>query len=218
MMKSIDIPYIEGLGSMDMGRLDLSLDSKGAKGFTDCVCWPERFPYMPDCSFAMGHDGENLCILFHVRGLDLRAQALEDNGPVWEDSCCEVFIADPRNRNYYNFEENCIGTMVNGMGEARNGRVRRGAEEMGRIRRFSTLPRRQIDLSGKIFGWSVGMVIPFFLFGLGKGELPATLRGNVYKCGDKTAHPHFLAWNKVETPAPDFHRPDFFGEFRFIQK
>ena len=33
-----------------------------------------------------------------------------------------------------------------------------------------------------------------------------------YKCGDKTAHPHFLSWNPVGTPAPDFHRPDFFGE------
>ena len=37
-------------------------------------------------------------------------------------------------------------------------------------------------------------------------------RGNCYKCGDRTEHPHFLAWNPVHTPTPDFHRPEFLGE------
>ena len=39
-----------------------------------------------------------------------------------------------------------------------------------------------------------------------------SFRANCYKCGDKTVHPHFLAWNAVETAAPDFHRPEFFGK------
>ena len=43
-------------------------------------------------------------------------------------------------------------------------------------------------------------------------NLPKAVRGNFYKCGDKTAHPHFVSWNPVGTPSPDFHRPEFFGE------
>ena len=37
-------------------------------------------------------------------------------------------------------------------------------------------------------------------------------RGNCYKCGDRTEHPHYLAWNPVNTLSPDFHRPEFLGE------
>jgi hypothetical protein len=216
-MNRLDVPYIEGLRKMSDGELDLALDWGGAKGFTGNVCWPEQYPYRPDCCFAMAHDSECLAILFHVRGLDLRAKALEDNGRVWEDSCCEIFIADPSDGTYYNFEENCIGMMVSGKGAGREGRVRRGPEEMGQIRRITTLKKREIDLGDKIFGWSAGMVIPLSLMGF-HGDFPAVLRGNIYKCGDKTVHPHFLSWNPVLTPKPDFHRPEYFGEFKLLAK
>ena len=56
------------------------------------------------------------------------------------------------------------------------------------------------------------VLIPFELVGVDPENLPEKLRATFYKCGDKTAHPHFLSWNPVGTPAPDFHRPDFFGE------
>ena len=37
------------------------------------------------------------------------------------------------------------------------------------------------------------------------------LKANVYKCGDKTVHPHYLAWNPVDSSVPDYHRPESFG-------
>ena len=55
-------------------------------------------------------------------------------------------------------------------------------------------------------------MIPFRLIGIDAGHLPARIRANFYKCGDKTAHPHFLSWSPVSTEKPDFHRPEFFGE------
>ena len=65
-------------------------------------------------------------------------------------------------------------------------------------------------------GWTAEYRIPLsFLrilypeFSLRSG---VSFRANCYKCGDKTVNPHFLAWNAVETAAPDFHRPEFFGE------
>ncbi|MCK4999459.1 MAG: hypothetical protein KAS23_07985, partial [Anaerohalosphaera sp.] len=40
-------------------------------------------------------------------------------------------------------------------------------------------------------------------------------RGNFYKCGDKTSHPHWLTWNIVDRPMPDFHVPGCFGVLEF---
>jgi hypothetical protein len=40
-----------------------------------------------------------------------------------------------------------------------------------------------------------------------------TLRGNLYKCADKSKTPHYLSAFPVETEKPDFHRPEFFHEF-----
>ena len=39
-----------------------------------------------------------------------------------------------------------------------------------------------------------------------------TLRANFYKCGDDTAQPHYIAWNAVDHPTPNFHLPQYFGE------
>jgi hypothetical protein len=63
----------------------------------------------------------------------------------------------------------------------------------------------------------MALVIPFATFFKHQIETVdgKTIKGNFYKCGDKTSVPHFLSWNPIILPSPDFHRPDFFGEFSF---
>ena len=39
---------------------------------------------------------------------------------------------------------------------------------------------------------------------------------NFYKCGDDLPEPHFVSWNKIEAPTPNFHLPKYFGEIEFI--
>ena len=34
---------------------------------------------------------------------------------------------------------------------------------------------------------------------------------NFYKCGDETETVHYGCWSPIETPEPDFHRPEYFG-------
>ena len=65
-------------------------------------------------------------------------------------------------------------------------------------------------------GWHVLLEIPAVLIEALYGltlEHGRRFRGNFYACGDKTPAPYYAAWNEVETPSPDFHRPEFFGEF-----
>lgn len=214
-MKTLKIPFIDGIERMPYEELDMALETGGAKSFIGEVCWPDRYPYHPDVSFAVARSRTHIAVLYHVRSLDLRSLALEDNGPVWEDSCCEFFASAPSDGTYYNFEMNCIGTLLGAKRKSREECTHYSADTLGKVIRHSTIARKSRDLSGKIFGWSVGMVIPMEMIGIDPCRLPASIRANFYKCADGTAHPHFLAWNRVESPSPDFHRPDFFGELLF---
>ena len=150
--------------------------------------------------------------MFHVRGLDLRATAIEDNGNSWEDSCCEFFVTDPYDGTYYNFELTCIGSLLASKRTSRIDKTLIAPELLRSVIRHSSLERKAVTISDRIFSWTVAMLIPFELIGIDRDNLPVSLRGNFYKCGDLTAHPHFLSWNPIRTTKPDFHRPEYFGE------
>ena len=192
-MRQIQVPFIADFEEVD---LDTALELEGARFQVDQVNWPAAFPYAPLCAGRIARTEDALVVDFRVSGLDLRALNTEDNGSQWEDSCVEVFIENPDGSEYYT---------------GREGRVKRPAEEMEEILRIARFEGPQ-EYAGGIWDWRVTVLIPFELVGVDPENLPEKLRANFYKCGDKTAHPHFLSWNPVGTPSPDFHRPDFFGE------
>ena len=207
MMKRLSVP----LADFENQDLDTVLELSGARFDVDCVNWPEAFPYAPRCGGRIARTQDALVVDFRVSGLDLRARNTEDNGRQWEDSCVEVFIQDPEDGNYYNFEINALGKVLACTGPDRHNRTPRPVEEMEDILRFSQVEGGPIEEEG-IHTWRVGVVIPFYLIGIDPENLPGSIRANFYKCGDKTAHPHYLSWSPVETLRPDFHRPEFFGE------
>ena len=209
-MKNLNIPYIEGLERLSFEELDKTMELSATKDFISTVNW-SGFPYKPTVSFRIARSASHIVIIYNVRGLDLRAAALEDNGPVWEDSCCEFFVSHPSDGTYYNFELNCIGTLLASKRRSRNDADMFTAQELAQIMRFSTLEKKAIEEAGEIRCWSTAIIIPMALIGLDAGNLPETIRANFYKCGDLTAHPHFLSWNPIDLPKPDFHRPEFFG-------
>lgn len=207
MMKRLSVP----LADFENQDLDTMLELSGARFDVDCVNWPEAFPYAPLCGGRIARTQDALVVDFRVSGLDLRARNTEDNGRQWEDSCVEVFIQDPEDGNYYNFEINALGKVLACTGPDRHNRTPRPVEEMEDILRFSQVEGGPIEEEG-IHTWRVGVIIPFYLIGIDPENLPGSIRANFYKCGDKTAHPHYLSWSPVETLRPDFHRPEFFGE------
>lgn len=210
-MKTLTIPFID-CAAQD---LDTALELDGARFDVDQVNWPAEWPYAPFCSGRIGRTAHALAVDFRVSGLDLRARNLSDNGRQWEDSCVEVFIQDPEGPDYYNFEINALGKVLACSGPDRHNRKPRGAEEMAQILRVAAFEGPQ-DHTGGIWTWRVAVCIPFALIGVDPERLPQSLRANFYKCGDLTAHPHFLSWSPIDTPQPDFHRPEFFGELRLV--
>ena len=205
--KNLIVPLID----LENQDLDTVLELSGARFDVDCVNWPEAFPYAPLCGGRVARTRDALVVDFRVSGLDLRARNTADNGRQWEDSCVEVFIQDPDGAPYYNFEINALGKVLACKGPERHNRTPRPAEEMEQILRFTQMEGGPLEQEG-IHTWRVGVVIPFRLLGIDPERLPRSIKANFYKCGDKTAHPHFLSWNPVGTPSPDFHRPEFFGE------
>lgn len=214
-MKILSVPFIDGLEKYEFNAMALKMEAEAAKTYIDTVCWPGEYPYMPDAAVSIARSASHIVIWYRVNGLDLRAKAMEDNGPVWEDSCCEFFVGIPGGGTYCNFEMNCIGTLLASKRKSRTDFKFFSQEQMKQVIRHSTLDRKEYDIQGELVSWQTAICIPFSMIGIDGGHLPDSIRANFYKCGDMTAHPHFLSWNPVEVPAPDFHRPEFFGKLAF---
>ena len=217
--KKLVLPYVEGLdNAASLEEFSSMLCNATAATKVATLNWPDDFPYCPECNVRAAWCDKGLGILYNVKGLDLRALAMSDNGSVWQDSCCEFFVSDPCDGTYYNFEMNCIGTLLASKRKSREDCVHYTAEKLKKVKRFTSLERKQVEINDKEFSWSVGMFIPFSLIGIDKHHIPTSLKANFYKCGDLTAHTHFLSWSPIDAPKPDFHRPDFFGTLELAPK
>lgn len=209
-MKQLAVPYIEGLEGMDRHELGSVLDKRGAEGLIDNAPWTE-FPYKPTVSFRIAASDTHLFVRYTVDGLGLKAEFSRTNEPVWQDSCLEAFFASPDGLTYRNFEVNCIGTLLSSRQKAKGVDVEpislEDAEKVIRIPSMEQTPFAEKDGEHR---WTMTVGIPFAL--LGYEARPERLRANFYKCADGSRWPHYLCWSEIATAAPDFHRPEFFGE------
>ncbi len=161
---------------------------------------------------SLCHDQKNLGILYQVKEETTKAIYTQDGQPVYKDSCVEFFIKTPQ--GYHNFEMNAIGTCLVSKGAQRAKRTSFTSEEYNRLHRLSSLGKTPFESKELKKEWWAMLVIPNSLLGWKKG-LPADqkLQANIYKCGDELPQPHWLTLFDVPTEQPDFHRPEFFGEF-----
>ena len=201
--------YIPEMESMTVQEIKEELCSKAERHDVSCVNWKE-YPYAPQVGIRIAFSDKSLAVMFDVKEDHLRGVNLDNNGPVWEDSCVEMFIDDPMGEGYYNFESSCIGTYLAAHRMSRTDCEHFDEEKMARIRCESSLPHEVTDIKGEGLEWTLVEIVPFELIGL--TEAPASLRMNFYKCGDGCAVPHYLSWSPIGLAEPNFHCPEFFGE------
>jgi hypothetical protein len=86
-----------------------------------------------------------------------------------------------------------------------------------KIKTLSTLGKESFEEKSGAFEWEMVVVIPSSIFTYDEGLSFSKLvsNANFYKCGDDTTKRHYLSWNPVKTPKPDFHRPEYFGILNF---
>lgn len=134
-----------------------------------------------------------------------RCQCQNDGDPCWQDSCVEIFVASSDRRAYWNFETNARARMLVQFGSSRSERVTLKPEDYAAVRRFELIPFTQQP--DGMYHWAVQIDIP--LEWLGFHDFTPFV-GNLYKCASLARAPHYLALFPIDTPDPDFHRPEFF--------
>ncbi|MDP3442680.1 MAG: carbohydrate-binding family 9-like protein, partial [Ignavibacteria bacterium] len=68
--------------------------------------------FRPVVKSKMIYDANNLYVIFRVEDRYIRCITKQINGPVWDDSCVELFFSPDSNspNKYFNLEINCGGT------------------------------------------------------------------------------------------------------------
>jgi len=185
---------------------------------------PEGSAHRPSTLVRLLYDAEGIYGIFRVRDRFVRCVQRGYHAPVCRDSCVEFFLQPAGRGGYFNFEFNCGGAMLAAFvtDPTRQGGSFRGCvplipQECRQVRVFHSLPPVvEPEIVAETL-WHLEFFIPFALLTnrAGKHDLSgkSLWRGNFYKCGDETSHPHWAAWSPVDER--NFHRPGCFGTLRF---
>lgn len=175
----------------------------------------DQILWLPDAGVRMEqqmcYNAEYLYVRQRAWEKNLRAEHRGQLQQVCEDSCMEFFFAPAQDRRYFNLEINPNGSVRLGFGSAEGLRtllIPRGLEQLFDI--HVAFPEDGWELTYRIPLSFIQIFYPEFRY-----ECGTVLRGNCYKCGDLTDHPHYLSWNAINSETPNFHRCDDFGLFFF---
>lgn len=213
-MKQLQVPYLSTQG-MSLEEVQRVIEQKGCRVFVNTLNWRNEFPYQPLVVADVAYEEFGILIHFFVHGEDIRTTSLGDGNYVHEDSCVEFFMQREAGNSYINFEFNAAGVCYASHHSSPSEGDKFTAQEYQQIARIATFSGQRLEQTEGLYDWHVTARIPWTVMGYSDGVMPQTMRANFYKCGDKTAHPHYLSWAPIDEPAPAFHRPQFFGTLIF---
>jgi hypothetical protein len=187
---------------------------------------PESSSHHPRTRARLLHTDGDLHGIFHVEDRYVACRHTRFQAPVCEDSCVEVFLQPRPGDDYFSFEMNCGGTLHatyvtdhrrEGTGLAAATPLT--AEEGRRVAIRTSLPPVIDPEIESAVDWELAFFIPSTVLEPYVGP-PGPLAGqewraNLYKCADRTSHPHWAAWSPVD--ALNFHLPHCFGRLRFAR-
>ena len=167
--------------------------------------------YKPRAEARVMYDERGLHV--HMRAWENEVRAVADYcGMICQDSCLEFFVRPNMDVDRYtNIEMNPLGRFMCGIGRDRYGRF-----EAKKLPLEGMEVRHSVTDAAAFAGpvWEIAYTVPAEWLELWFGahlEPGAKMRGNFYKCGDKTRFEHYGMWNPVRSDHPDFHRPESFG-------
>ena len=191
--------------------------------YIDCFR-TEGTSHRPLAQCKMLYDDSSLYGIFLVQDRYVRCVHTGFQAPVYEDSCVELFVQPQPDKGYFNFEFNCGGALLASYVTDPTRINERVAEavplsrvECRQVAVHCSLPSIVEPEMEDEVTWSLEFVIPFALLeryvgSIGKMECQAW-QGNLYKCGNKTSHPHWASWAPLSER--NFHAPWDFGVLRF---
>jgi hypothetical protein len=212
-MKQVHVYFEKRIGPADGMTVITEYLRKAEKHPLDFTPWA-AYPYKPDVRFSIVHNNSNIFLQYQVEEAHLRAACGRTNDPVYQDSCVEFFISFDDGASYYNFEFNCIGTVLAGFGKSRTERSWLPEEVLGKLACQALIQKGSGERKAT---WELTVVLPLdvFVFHSFSSLEGKEYRANFYKCGDNLPEPHFVAWSNIQSESPDFHLPQFFGTLLF---
>lgn len=181
------------------------------------------FPtHFPKTKFKLGYNKNSILLRFDVEDNFIIATSKKHFDRVWEDSCVEMFFTPTENieDGYFNLEINCCGKVYFQHQKSKRNLVEKiDISDIAKMNVKSSFAGTILNELKTPANWSIECEIPFHvLTKYSKVILPKTgmkWLANFNKCADSSSNPHWLTWNKVDFPKPNFHLPKYFGELHF---
>lgn len=178
--------------------------------------------YKPLTLAAVSYDEHGINVYMRCYESNIRYEGRNRNDLVCCDSCMEFFFSPVEGKmSYLNFEINPIGVLYTGFSatglRADSGPVSPElSKEYFGVNAMNLQEADEYNQSATEDSfWDVSYSVPYEYI---RKYLPEfsienchSMGANFYKCGDMTEHVHYLSWNDIDTPKPDYHRPEFFG-------
>ena len=175
----------------------------------DCCQW--GFWADVSAKAQLCYDAEAIYVRLTAREEKIRAQERGQTGMPYLDSCLEFFFSPvAESATYFNIEMNPNCVMYLGIGTDRYDLIRLLLPDGGNLDAEAEKTADGWALTYRIPASLIRWFFPDFVIRSG-----AQMRGNFYKCGDKTETLHYFAWNPLECESPDFHRSEYFGQLIF---
>ena len=216
-MEKLSVKYIDDFNQESVKELSCRMNTLERHTIGEKL-WNGSSHLLPKVSFAIAYTDSCILLKYFVQESSILVLHNKDNSPVHLDSCVEFFISFNDENAYYNMEFNSVGACYFGYGESKSDRILIELEDIGKIKRQSTI-ESCVDNGSSMIHWELSVMIPFEVFVHHQITSLADVqcKANFYKCGDALPSPHFLSWKKLESETPNFHLPEFFGNLHFMK-
>ena len=209
--KTLTIRYLKNFDSPDISSLPMH--------FIDCDnSWQGNNKEVKS-SFRICYNEESLHIIFSTAGAPATCRHFADLSAVCEDSCVEFFIQPSPDGEYFNFEFNVAGYLNASHRKERPNPVRLTAEELAIIDRQGNFCKDDFSEMSILSEreWEMAVTIPWKILGV-VPRPGMIMRANFRAVCSAGNPPYYMSWSPIDTPKPDFHRPEFFGEIILGEK
>jgi len=164
-------------------------------------------------------DNQNLYVAYYCHDKHISAYERRRHGPVSKDDCVEIFLSPNPHKvnNYYTFEINAIGTMLNRCRtDWWHGPPTWNPDGVRYRTSFQGLPEKN-ETPGEDH-WMVELAIPFRNFVRDAAHIPPrpgdVWRLNLFRTGGIT-NAQDSSWSPIPAQIRTFHTPAAFGYVRF---
>lgn len=184
---------------------------------------PESSNHRPLAQAKLCYNKLGIAGIFKVEDRFIVCRYTNYQDPVYKDSCVEFFLKPKTGKGYFNFEFNCLGTLLASyitdptrIGLSFKEITPLTNEDAKQIKIHATPAADLVQESRLEKRWQVAFYIPFKLLEKYIGTIKplpgACFTANFYKCADDSSHPHWAAWSEIDQL--NFHCPHCFGKLK----